>query len=374
MSGARSILYLAPTFLANRTRKQIRGVQVMDFQILTDLVSLGHRVCVPIEKTWKARFDEQMGPLARAANLEVVVVPALRKPLFATIACAFALRNHRFDVAILGNVARGIVPGVNMMLRRGVFTRMVIQANAAPKPAFLKSLARWPARVVAVSRHVAEAFPARAGGEPVDVYYGVCNPDAFFPPPDSRPERPVRFCMLGKLDTALKGVDGVVKAFASLPPELRERCELHLASFPTMPSEQTRTSWGTGVIPHPWMPAPEVPAFLREMDVLIIASASETYSQACVQAMLTGIAVIGRDIPAIREKLDTGAGLCFTDDSGLASCMERLASDHELRRQMGREGRSHALAHCVWQTTEFLDRFVFNPDHQEQDQSGIRAG
>lgn len=374
MSGARSILYLAPTFMANRTRKQIRGVQVMDFQILTDLVSLGHRVCVPIEKTWKPRFEEQMGPLARAANLEIVTVPALRKPLFATIACAFALRNHRFEVAILGNVARGIVPGVNMMLRRGVFTRMVIQANAAPKPAFLKSLARWPARVVAVSRHVAESFPAGAGGEPVDVYYGICNPDAFFPPADSQPARPVRFCMLGKLDTALKGVDGVVRAFASLPQGVRERCELHLASFPTMPSAQVRATWGAGVIPHPWMPASDVPAFLRGMDVLIIASASETYSQACVQAMLTGMAVIGRDIPAIREKLDTGAGLCFTDDAGLASCVGRLASDPGLRQQMGREGRSHALTHCVWRTTEFLDRFVFPPGRSEQDRAGFKAG
>lgn len=373
MSGARSILYLAPTFLANRTRKQIRGVQVMDFQILTDLVSLGHRVCVPIEQTWKQRFDEQMGPLARAANLEVVVVPALRKPLFATIACAFALRKHRFDVAILGNVARGIVPGVNMMLRRGVFRRMVIQANAAPKPAFLKSLARWPARVVAVSRHVAETFPVNADGKSVDVYYGICNPDAFFPPSDPQPARPLRFCMLGKLDTALKGVDGVVDAFASMPQGVRERCELHLASFPTMPAEQTRTTWGGGVIPHPWMPATDVPAFLRGMDVLIIASASETYSQACVQAMLTGMAVIGRDIPAIREKLDTGAGLCFTDDAGLASCMERLASDPGLREQMGREGRGHALAHCVWRTTEFLDRFVFPPESSELPQSDIKA-
>jgi glycosyltransferase involved in cell wall biosynthesis len=359
MSGARSILYLAPTFLANRTRKQIRGVQIMDFQILADLVTLGHQVCVPIERTWRTRFIEQTGPLARSPNLEIVVVPALRKPLFATIAAAWMLRKRTFDVAILGNVARGIVPGVNMMLRRGVFDRMVIQANAAPKPAFLRSLSRWPARVVAVSRHVADAFASRADGKPIDVYYGICNPEAFFPLPETRPVHPVRFCMLGKLDTALKGVDGVVKAFASLPPDVRGRCELHLASFPEMPDAQARSVWGGGVVPHPWMPVSEVPAFLRTMDVLIIASSSETYSQACVQAMLTGMPVIGRDLPAIREKLGTGAGVCFSDDSSLASCMARLAGDSELRTQMGREGRTHALSHCVWRTTEFLDRFVF---------------
>jgi len=359
MSGARSILYLAPTFLANRTRKQIRGVQVMDFQILADLIALEHRVCVPIERTWESRFAEQLGPLANAPNLEVVKVPALRKPLFATLAAAWTLRKRKFDVAILGNVARGVVPGINMMLRRGVLDRMVIQANAAPKPSFLKSLSRWPARVVAVSRHVADAFPSRADGRPVDVYYGICNPEAFFPPAETRPAHPVRFCMLGKLDTALKGVDGVVRSFASMPLNVRDQCELHLASFPKMPDSQTRNAWGAGVVPHPWMPVSEVPAFLRTMDVLIIASASETYSQACVQAMLTGMPVIGRDLPAIREKLGSGAGVCFKDESGLAAAMAKLAGDPDLRTQMGSEGRSHALSHCVWRTTEFLDRFVF---------------
>ncbi|MGH7243119.1 MAG: glycosyltransferase family 4 protein [Phycisphaerales bacterium] len=359
MSAARSILYLAPTFLANRTRKQIRGVQVMDFQILTDLVTLGYRVCVPIERTWKKRFDEQMGSLAGATNLEVVVVPALRKPLFATIAAAIALRKRRFDVAILGNVARGLVPGVNMMLRRGVFDRMVIQANAAPKEKFLRALKRWPARVVAVSRYVADSLPERIGGAPVDVYYGISNPEAFFPSSDSRASDPVRFCMLGKLDTALKGVDGVVSALAALPPNIRALCELHLASFPEMPDDRTRAAWGANVIPHPWMPASDVPTFLRTMDVLIIASSSETYSQACVQAMLSGLPVIGRDLPTIREKLCTGAGLCFTSDAELSSSMATLASDSELRTRMGRDGRSHALSHCVWKTTEFLDRFVF---------------
>lgn len=362
MSAARSILYLAPTFLANRTRKQIRGVQIMDFQILTDLVSLGHSVCVPIERTWRDRFREQMGTLACAPNLEVVEVPALRKPLFATIAAALALRSRRFDVAILGNVARGIAPGVSMMLRRGVFDRVVIQANAAPKAAFLKSLACWPARVVAVSRHVAETFPVQPGGRPIDVYYGISNPEAFFPSNQERPDHPVRFCMLGKLDTALKGVDGVVRALTSLPPDIRDRCELHLASFPTPPNDETRRLWGAGVKPHPWMPASDVPAFLRTMDALIIASSSETYSQACVQAMLTGIPVIGRDLPAIREKLESGGGLCFTDEASLSSAMSTLARNHAQRCAMGQIGRSHALEHCVWKTSEFLDRFVFPKD------------
>lgn len=362
MSGARSILYLAPTFLANRTRKQIRGVQVMDFQILADLITLGHRVCVPLERTWKARFDEQLGAHSRAPNLDVVVVPALRKPLFATIAAAIALRNRTFDVAILGNVARGVVPGVNLMLRRGVFKRMVIQANAAPKRAFLKALSRWPARIVAVSRHVADAFPEKVGGRPVDVYYGVSNPDAFFPPLEPRRESPVRFCMLGKLDTALKGVDGVVRSFMALPDERRAQCELHLASFPQMPDQSTRKAWGVQVIPHPWMAASEVPAFLRTMDALIIASSSETYSQACVQAMLTGIPVIGRDLPAIREKLNSGAGVCFANEKELNNAMSLLARDPSIRASMGRAGREHALSRCVWKTSEFLDRFVFPKD------------
>ncbi|MBX3390776.1 MAG: glycosyltransferase family 4 protein [Phycisphaeraceae bacterium] len=359
MSRTRAILYLAPTFLANRAGKQIRGVQVMDFQILSDLVSLGHQLCVPLERTWKSKFDEQLGAQSRAPNLEVVLVPALRKPLLTTVAAAVALRNRTFDVAIVGNVARGIVPGVNMMLKRGVFARLVIQANAAPKASFLKTLSRWPARVVAVSRHVADAFPLKTGGQPVDVYYGISNPDAFFPAPEARQQRPVRFCMLGKLDTALKGVEGVIRAFSALPQDCAARCELHLASYPRMPDERTRSAWGSRVIPYPWMTAAEIPGFLRAMDVLIIASASETYSQACVQAMLTGMPVIGRDLPAIREKLGTEAGICFKSQSELTDAMRMLACDPLRRAAMGSKGRTHALEHCVWKTSEFLDRFVF---------------
>lgn len=361
MHGQRSILYIAPTFLADRTRKQIRGVQVLDFQIIADLLQLGHRVCVPIERTWLARFREQLGPLAEHPGLEIVTLPHWRKPTWTTIAAAWKLRNRRFDAVIVGNVARGLLAGLSWMIRRRISPRLVIQANARPKGTFLRVLRHWPARVVAVSRHVAEGFPPQVGIErrAVDVYYGICNPNDFFPAKPSSAGAPIRLCMLGKLDTPLKGVDRVIEAFKRLPPDVRDRCELHLASFPSPPAPETIRSWGPGVVAHPWMPPQAVPELLRSMDALVIASDSETYSQACVQAMLTGIPVISRDLPALREKLESGAGLLYRTGEELGEAISRVVLNPDERNRMGEYARSFALAHCVWRTEEFLDRYVF---------------
>ena len=347
-----SVLYLAPTFLSYRLHKQIRGVEVFDLAFAPELAREGLRVVIPADRSWKDRLEERFADAP--ASLQVVYTPPLRKPLWNTLAAAAMLRRERFTVAFLGNVARGMLPGVELMRRRGLWSRLVVQANRAPREAFLSAARRWHARIVAVSADIASYFPGDLD-PPVEVYYGVTGSEVFRPREGPRADGKVRFCMLGKLDTPLKNVPAVVETFASLPADVRAASELHLIAYPRVPAPG---SLPAGVIAYPWQRAEDVPDLLRQMDVLVIASDSETFSLATVQAMLCGLPVISRDLPPLREKLQDGAGLLFRTNEELGAAMVRLVRDPAARLAAAATARRVALERYVWNTRHFVNTYL----------------
>jgi glycosyltransferase involved in cell wall biosynthesis len=361
----RSLLYLAPAFLAFRLHKQVRGVQVFDLQLVRELTDLGIDVTLPADLTWRPRLIEHLGdliaaPLGRAAapgargRLRVIYTPPLVKPLWNGLALQ-ALLHRRHEVCLLGNVSRGIAPVVELLRLRGLFGRLVILANRTARPSFLRAIRRWRARVVAVSDHLLGAFPTDLD-PPISVYYGIVNAADFRPatPAERGHDGLVHFFMLGKLDTPIKDVPTALRAWSLLPPGVRARARLHLASYPSPPSDLPE-----GVRAYAWMPASDIPAFMRRMDVMLVPSLSETFGQGLVQAMLTGLPSCCRDFPTLREKVENGGGLLFTTPEELAAHIERLVNDPDLRRRMGRLARETALARYVWSTRLFADRFLF---------------
>jgi glycosyltransferase involved in cell wall biosynthesis len=111
------------------------------------------------------------------------------------------------------------------------------------------------------------------------------------------------------------------------------------------------------------MPPTDVPEFLRFMDAMLVPSRDEgvmreTFSQAIVQGMLTGLPVCASNLPVLTEKLDAGGGLIFDSASQLAEHMQTLVADPALCRRLGEEGRRTALARYVWSTAAFVDRFL----------------
>jgi glycosyltransferase involved in cell wall biosynthesis len=151
-----------------------------------------------------------------------------------------------------------------------------------------------------------------------------------------------------------KGHDTAIAAFRSLPDDVRRNAELHLASFitPTTIDEP-------GVVAHNWTPAHAVPGFLRRMDVMLTPSRNETFSQAIVQGMLTGLPVVATPLPVFTEKLDTGAGIVCRTTEEFTAAMTQLARDPAERRRMGRLGRQTALERYAWSTDRFLDLYLF---------------
>lgn len=358
------MLYLAPTFLSYRLHKLVRGVQVFDLQLVEQLVACGLDVTVPAEVTWRGRRREHLGGLMSAKSppgagrLRVVYTPPFFKPLWNGLALN-AVLHRRFDVCFVGNATRGIAPVVSLMLKRRLFPRVVVQANRLPREGFCRALRRWPATITAVSGMIRDTFPDDLRPR-VEVCYGIANAGLFHPGPrqaDAAPRERVRFVMLGKLDTPIKGVASALAAWRMLPAGVRGGCELHLASFPEPPAPGTLPE---GVIAHRWLGADEVPGLLREMDVMLVPSLSETFGQGLVQAMLTGLPSVVRDVPTLVEKVagPPEAGLVFQDDAGLARAIERLAGDAGLRAAMGQRARRVALERFVWDTPRFVERYL----------------
>lgn len=362
---------LAPSFLADRRHKRVHGAEVFNLALARQLAGAGAEVVVGAEPMWAAEFEKHWGDLlagpgasapgagARASGaLRVVYGPHLRKPLPVSIGVAARLVGERpFDLMILGNVARGVLPAARLLRTLGRARRWMVISHQYPREAYARRVAGLGVEVMAVSEAVARMF-RDAGCRDVWVRFGVGNPEAFAPAPmkpaEASPGAPVRFGLVGQLDTPWKGAERVLRAWSARPDRLRGRATLHLCAYATRPA------WSDpDAVFHDWLAPSEVGGFMRGLDVLIVpSSSSETFSQVMVQGMLAGLPVISSDLEVLAEKLDTGAGLVFRDEAELTAHIARLAEDARARSAMGAEARRVALERYVWRIEDFIARYL----------------
>lgn len=349
MKGA-FILFLSPSFLMYRLHKPLRGVQVFDLLLVRQMAELGHRVVVPADGTWRARFDD----LLAGAAIEPVYTRSLRKLWLNALVAERLLRRRRFDAMIVSDNARGVLPTVRRLIARRASHQTTLIANRMARPEFIHRVRGLPIRVMGVNREITAAFAGVVKG-PVETRYGVPNASLFYPRTEpAREGAPVRFVMLGRLDTRLKRADRALAALERLPAEVRQNVELHLASYPKPPADLPK-----GVTAYTWTPIERIPELLREMDALLMLSEDETFCQAMVQAMLTGLPSVVSPVKALMEKLDDGGGFIVRDDEELVDAMTMLARDGALRARLGAEARRTALARYVWNTEAFLEDICF---------------
>lgn len=348
--SGRSILFLTPCFLQYRLHKQIRGVEVFDLLLVRQLVELGHEVTLIADRTWRERFALRLA----GAMPKVIYTPSLRKLWINAWLAERAVRSERFDALIVGNNARGLLPSVKRLLKRGCAPRATLIAHRPPRPDYITAARGLPMDVTAVNDEIASMFDGVTNGR-VETRYGIPNAELYAPRTEPRDDAaPVRFVMLGRLDTKLKRVDRALAALERLPSEIRDRAELHLASYPDPPRELP-----AGVTAYPWMTPPEVAALLQRMDVFVALSDHETFCQAMVQSMLTGLPSVVNTVPTLVEKAESGAGIVTHDDDELVAAMERMVRDAALRKSMGETARRIALERYVWNTQQWLEDVVF---------------
>lgn len=98
-----------------------------------------------------------------------------------------------------------------------------------------------------------------------------------------------------------------------------------------------------------------LPELYRQMDIVVVPSRNtkrvrEQFGRVIVEAMASGVPVIGSDSGAIPEVIG-GAGLVVpnADADALAAALRRLLTNENLRRELARTGREHVARHYSWE-------------------------
>jgi glycosyltransferase involved in cell wall biosynthesis len=121
------------------------------------------------------------------------------------------------------------------------------------------------------------------------------------------------------------------------------------------------------------LPSGEMPAFFREIDVLVLPSISrpnwtEQFGRVLIEAMASEVVVVGSDSGEIPHVIGE-AGLIFPegDASALRARLEKLAGDGEQRRRLAQAGRARVLSqftqeHIAEQTYRVYQAILEVPD------------
>ena len=106
----------------------------------------------------------------------------------------------------------------------------------------------------------------------------------------------------------------------------------------------------------------DVHNLLRLFDVFCLVSYKEGLPLSLIEAMATGLPVVGTDIEGIRRALTpevNGLAVQPDDVAGLTAALERLVQDEALRRRMGAASRRlaqdrYSLHRCVAETEQLF--------------------
>jgi glycosyltransferase involved in cell wall biosynthesis len=175
------------------------------------------------------------------------------------------------------------------------------------------------------------------------------DPDLFAPAPQ-RPERTFTIGYFGRL-VEEKGVDLLLNAASHLHGDWR----LVLLGAGPMRDALAAQAAALGIADRVEFRAQvlsvEMPAHYHDLDALVLPSRTranwkEQFGRVLVEAMASGVPVVGSDSAAIPGVIG-GAGLIFPegDAVALARHLTCLQTDAALRDDLARKGRERALAH-----------------------------
>lgn len=191
--------------------------------------------------------------------------------------------------------------------------------------------------ITAVSRFTAEIAAADLGiDREIQIIYNGVDEAVFSPPPDRHtPRGPLTVLFSGNL-TRRKGAHLLPEIARHLNPGIRIVYTTGLRS--TTRLEEISQLESLGAIPYSRMPV-----LYRDVDLLLMPTAREGLSLAVLEAMASGLPVVGSDASSMSELVIQGKGgyLCALDSPReLAEAINRLAADPAARHQMGQYNRA----------------------------------
>lgn len=167
-------------------------------------------------------------------------------------------------------------------------------------------------------------------------------------------ERPLNVGMIGNLSARWKKHELFVRAAALVSPDLPLRFAIYgdappaaqkrRSAYPHELRELARKLGLTerlrfaGFVPDP-------ANIMRELDIVVHPADGESFGRVAVEGLASGLPVVGVNRGGVAEIVEhevSGLLVPANDARALASAVERLARDRELRQRMGEAGRRRA--------------------------------
>ena len=113
---------------------------------------------------------------------------------------------------------------------------------------------------------------------------------------------------------------------------------------------------------------------LQALDVICLVSYKEGLPLSLIEAMASGLPVVGTDIEGIRGVVQrelNGVLVAPDDDAALTAALDRLLSDEALRHRMGQASRriaheKYSLSRCLRETQDLFRRLVTGQSQSAQ--------
>ena len=195
----------------------------------------------------------------------------------------------------------------------------------------------------------ADVLRAKGYSGPVTTIPQFGADGALFQPAPSRLDRPFTVGYIGRIVPA-KGVDILLRALAALDGDWRLRL---VGGGPYLGEMRTLAS-ALGIADRVavvgQLPSTELPAQYREIDILVLPSLTqdnwkEQFGRVLVEAMASGVAVIGSDSGAIPGVIgDAGLIVPESDVPALTRAIQDLKDRATLRAELAGRGRERFLS------------------------------
>ncbi len=180
--------------------------------------------------------------------------------------------------------------------------------------------------------------------------FGV-NPHIYHPPNPRDWGRVFTIGSTGRRLVPEKGIDVLLRARAGLPGPWRLQIAGDGPSRPALERLAQDLNIADRVIFDGVIPSAQMPAYLRQLDVVVVPSRTlpnwkEQFGRVLIEAMASEVAVIGADSGEIPNVIGP-AGLVFPEDDveTLRQHLLRLMQSPALREELGCAGRRRVLEH-----------------------------
>ena len=210
-----------------------------------------------------------------------------------------------------------------------------------PEHAALRIVDWFADRIVvnaeAVKRHLMEDFGLRE--ERIFVSYNGVETNVFFPPTSGRPSFfPDASLVIGSVCVMRKEkrMDTLLEAFAQVLP-IDPRLRLLIVGDGAMRDAwiKRRDELGLRNTCHFEQTTTDIPQWMQKMDIFVLASESEGFPNALLEAMASGCCPIASQVGGVPEMLDGGrSGFLFPpgDVAALAENLREAATNRDLCR------------------------------------------